>query len=200
MLQIGITGGIGVGKSTVCRIFETFGISVYDADFFAKYLMNNDPNLKAAVIQAFGYESYTDDGQLNRPYLARLAFSDAQKTQQLNEIVHPHVFGHYKKWLTEQKSAYILKEAALMYESGSWTMLDKIVVVTAPVEVRVARIQHRDPQRSATEIQNIMAKQMPEEEKIARADYVIYNDEHAPLLPQVEKLHKMWLEMSADYA
>lgn len=193
MLQIGITGGIGTGKSLVCAMFAELGAPVYDADTSARELMNNDPIIKEGVIRHFGAESYTPEG-LNRAYLAKIVFADSQKVAVLNSIVHPRVGEHYRQWRENQTAPYILKEAALMYESGSWEMLDKIVVVTAPLPLRLERIRRRDPHRTEAEILGIIGKQMPEDEKIARADYLINNDGQTPLQPQIMALHQRWAQ------
>lgn len=191
MLQIGITGGIGTGKSLVCAMFEALGAPIYDADTAARELMNTDPIIKEGVIKHFGAESYTPEG-LNRAYLAKIVFVDNQKVKILNSIVHPRVGEHYQQWRDSQTAPYILKEAALMYESGSWKMLDKVVVVTAPLAVRLERIRKRDPHRTEAEILGIIGKQMSEEEKIVRADYLINNDGQTPLQPQIQSLHERW--------
>ncbi|SFC07972.1 dephospho-CoA kinase [Flexibacter flexilis DSM 6793] len=193
MLQIGITGGIGTGKSLVCAMFAELGAPIYDADTAARELMNNDPTIKEGVIKHFGAECYNSDG-LNRAYLAKIVFSDSQKVKVLNGIVHPRVGEHYVQWRESQTAPYILKEAALMYESGSWEMLDKVAVVTAPLPVRLERIRRRDPHRTEAEILGIISKQMPEDQKIARADYLINNDGETPLQPQIMALHQRWAQ------
>lgn len=193
MLKVGITGGIGSGKSTVCRIFSALGIPVYDADSRAKWLQTNDLLLKNQIIQHFGNEAYLADGSLNRGYLASQIFNQPEKLQLLNRLVHPCVAKDSEEWLAQQQAAgkpYSIKEAALMIEAGSYKQLDVLIVVTAPDQVRIARVLQRDPQRSAEEIAAIISKQMPESEKIKMADYVIVNDGNHMLIPQVIRLHQ----------
>lgn len=188
-LQVGITGGIGCGKSTVSRVFGVLGVPVYDADTQAKWLMNNDLQLKSSIIQTFGAESYLPDGSLNRTYLAARAFGDAAQTQQLNQLVHPRVGQDYGHWLARHGQVpYILREAALLFEAGAHSQLKAVIVVAAPLETRLKRVLQRDPQRTEAQIRAIMDKQMPEEEKIARADYLIANDETRLVTTQVLEL------------
>lgn len=189
-LQIGITGGIGTGKSFVCKIFKHLNIPVYDADSRAKWLMANDAGLKESIIDAFGEESYTE-GQLNRKYLANKVFNDSDNVSQLNKLVHPAVGRDYRQWVKEsQNKPYLLKEAALMFESGSYKHLDKVIYVHAPKELRLKRIKQRDPHRSEAEIAAIIKKQLGADEMQRRSDYTIYNDEQQMLLPQILELHE----------
>jgi dephospho-CoA kinase len=188
MLRIGITGGIGSGKSVVARLFATLGVPVYDSDSRAKWVMAHDAVLREQLQAAFGANVYDATGQLNRPYLARVAFNDATQLARLNALVHPRVGEDFTTWTATQTAAgypYILKEAALLYESGAYRNLDSIITVFAPPEVRAARVLRRDAHRSAAEVQAIMGKQLSEEEKLQRADYVVYNDDSQLVLPQV---------------
>lgn len=190
MLKIGVTGGIGVGKSVVCRIFAVLGIPVYDADTRAKWVMLHDQALKQELTDAFGPETYTDAGELNRPYLAKTAFNDPEKLAQLNRLVHPHVATDFTNWVEANHTApYIIKEAALMYESEAWRQMDEIIAVYAPLDVRMKRLLQRDPHRSPQDIEAIIGKQLKEEEKMARAQHIVYNDDQQLLIPQVVKLH-----------
>ena len=192
-LQIGITGGIGSGKSMVCRIFETLGISVYDADSHAKELMTTDGILVNEIKKEFGTLSYNPDGSLNRAYLARTVFNDEKRLATLNKLVHPRVGLDYKAWADQKKhQPYILKEAALLFESGTSQSLDAIIVVHANTELRINRVLKRDLHRTREQVLAIIAHQMPEEEKLKRADYVIRNDETTLLIPQVLKLHHVF--------
>jgi dephospho-CoA kinase len=188
MLRIGITGGIGSGKSIVARVFAALGVPVYDSDSRAKHVMAHDLVLRAQLQEAFGAEAYDAAGQLNRPYLARVAFNDATQQARLNGLVHPRVGEDFATWSAVQAAAgqpYILKEAALLYESGAYKGLDAIITVFAPAEVRVARVLRRDTHRSAADVQAIMSKQLSEEEKLDRAEHVVYNDDSQLVLPQV---------------
>ncbi|MEI6409971.1 MAG: dephospho-CoA kinase, partial [Bacteroidota bacterium] len=144
---VGITGGIGVGKSTVCRIFEALGIPVYDADYWAKWLITNDPALKQQIKELFGAEAYLPDGTYNRAFVASQVFSDKNKLAALNASVHPAVARHGAEWhqaQIERGCPYTLKEAALMIESGSYRQLDCLIVVTAPESLRIQRVMQRD--------------------------------------------------------
>ena len=188
MLRIGITGGIGSGKSVVARVFAALSVPVYDSDSRAKHVMAHDLVLRAQLQEAFGAEAYDAAGQLNRPYLAKVAFTDAAQLARLNALVHPRVGEDFATWSAAQAAAgqpYILKEAALLYESGAYKGLDAIITVFAPAEVRAARVLRRDSHRSAADVQAIMNKQLSEDEKLARAEHVVYNDDSQLVLPQV---------------
>lgn len=190
MLQVGITGGIGSGKSIVCKIFRTLGVPIYDADSQAKRLMTTDTGLVASIKEEFGEMSYLSNGELNRAYLAEKAFSSNEHTKKLNALVHPAVAKDYATWAGAQISPYTIKEAALLIESGSYQQLDKLIVVTAPIDLRITRIKKRDPLRSESEIRNIMAKQLSDQEREARADFLIKNNESELLTMQVLELDK----------
>lgn len=193
-LQIGITGGIGSGKSLVCRIFGCLGIAAYDADSRAKAVMTTDGILVSQIKKEFGRLSYHEDGTLNREHLSATVFSDPERLKVLNQLVHPRVGEDYKRWLSEHRSQrYVLKEAALLYEADTHTSLDKIIVVYAPVDTRVRRVLQRDAHRNEAQVRAIIESQMSDEEKAKRADYVIANDESRLVIPQVLDLHKMFL-------
>lgn len=193
ILKAGITGGIGSGKTTVCKIFEALGIPVYYADWQAKQLMVSDPRLVAGVRKLFGPQSYLPNGALNRPFIAQKVFNDDQKLQQLNQLVHPAVFEDADRWHHAQKDApYTLKEAALLFESGNYRQLDKVITIFAPEELRIRRVIERDGS-TPQDVRARMAKQMPEEEKIKRADFVIYNDGEHSLIRQALDIHKALL-------
>ncbi|GAB3575000.1 dephospho-CoA kinase [Hymenobacter daeguensis] len=192
MLRIGITGGIGSGKSIASRLFHALGTPVYDADTRARWVMEHDPALRQQLIAAFGPTTYDQAGRLNRPALAGTVFNNPPLLAQLNGLVHPHVGLDFERWAAAQQQAghaYVLKEAALLFEAGSYKQLDRIITVFAPLAVRTARVLLRDPHRSALDVEAIMAKQMSEEEKMQRADYILTNDDVLPLLPQVLALH-----------
>ena len=192
MLRIGITGGIGSGKSIVSRLFHALGVPIYDADTRARWVMENDAELRQQLIGAFGPATYDAAGRLNRPVLAGTVFNNPALLTQLNGLVHPHVGTDFERWAVAQARAghaYVLKEAALLFEAGSYKQLDRVITVFAPLAVRTARVLRRDPHRSAADVEAIMAKQLSEKEKVARADYVLTNDDVLPLLPQVLALH-----------
>lgn len=197
LLQIGITGGIGSGKSLICNIFSTLGVPIYDADSRAKWLMTNDKELIAEIKHSFGEESYYEDGELNRMYLAQKVFNNKEQIKLLNSLVHPKVGKDSLKW-SEQwqgKVPYVVREAALMFESGSYKVMDKTITVFAPIDIRVQRVLKRDPQRSEHQVRAIIDKQMSEEQRQSLADYVITNDESAMVIPQVLDLHENFLKM-----
>ena len=195
MLRVGITGGIGSGKSTVCQIFEHLGVAVYRADLRAKTLYEESDSLKAAVIAEFGEEIYTA-GHLNRARLAQIVFSDKSKLQVLNQLVHPLIFQEYENWCVKhQHDAYTLKEAAIMFESGSYRQLHLIVGVAAPEDIRISRTMDRDG-LSKEEVELRIQKQMPQETLLQRCDYVIMNDGRQSLIEQVKNLHSLFIDIS----
>ena len=192
MLRIGITGGIGSGKSIASRLFHALGVPTYDADTRARWVMENNAELRTELTAAFGPNTYDKDGRLNRPALANTVFRSPELLARLNALVHPHVGTDFERWAVGQELAghpYVLKEAALLFEAGSYKQLDRVITVFAPLAVREARVLQRDAHRSAADVQAIMAKQMSEDEKRQLADYVLINDDAQPLLPQVLALH-----------
>lgn len=194
-LQIGITGGIGSGKSLVCKIFEQLNVPVYDADSHAKALMTTDGILVSQIKKEFGDLAYHPDGSLNRSWLASHVFSDEVRLERLNNLVHPRVAVDYQEWVRlHSDEPYLIKEAALLFESGSFRLLEKIVVVSAPEGVRQKRVLKRDPHRTVEQFREIVEKQLPEEEKLKRADYLIVNDDTTMVIPQVLKLHDVFKE------
>jgi dephospho-CoA kinase len=199
-LRIGITGGIGVGKSVVALIFSKLGVPIYNADSRAKWLMAHHAQLIQEIKATFGAEAYLENGEINRRYLAEKVFIDKDNIQKMNGLVHPRVGEDTLAWARENegKFPYILKEAALLYESGGDKGLDKIIVVAAPLEVRIERIQKRDPQRNKEEILGIISKQMPDEEKMKRADFLIQNDGETLLIPQVLNLHQQLTHLASQ--
>jgi dephospho-CoA kinase len=189
-LKIGITGGIGSGKTTVCHIFETLGIPVYYADDRAKALMTEDVELMNAVKKLFGDAAYFSDGALNRKLISEMAFSNPLILNELNAVVHPAVRRDGEHWHTAQLGVpYTLKEAALHFESGGFKLMDKMICVVAPKDVRIERVLLRGGLNRA-EIEARMAKQLPDEDKIKQSDFVINNDGIHALIPQVMAIHK----------
>lgn len=192
-LQIGVTGGIGSGKSLVCKIFTLLGTPVYDADQRAKWLTNFDEQIRSAITAIFGLEAYNDRG-LDRDYIAGIVFKNPKLLEQLNQVVHPAVGKDYQQWVQDHKDdKYIIKEAAIMFESGSAANLDRIINVSAPEKLRIQRVLERDPFRSEEEIRSIIGRQMPEEERQKRADYIIHNDDNHMVIPQVLELHDLFV-------
>lgn len=195
MLKIGITGGIGSGKTTVCKVFETLGIPVFYADTIAKSLMTTDPVLVKGVQQTFGLESYHEDGALNRQHLAAIVFNNDKELAKLNALVHPAVFNAFEDWVKKIPSTipYVLKEAALLFESGSYQMCDQNILVTSPLELKLARVMQRD-QVSRAAVMARMDKQLTDEQKSKFADYFIINDASNPIILQVLALHQLFLK------
>jgi dephospho-CoA kinase len=197
MLRIGLTGGIGCGKTTVARVFETLGIPVYYADAAAKRLMNEDPAIRSSLIEKFGKASYTDSGTLNRSYLASLVFEDPEKREFLNQLIHPATIADANQWLAKQQAPYALREAALLFESGAAEGLDYVIGVSAPISVRIRRVMKRD-QLSEDEVKKRMTTQLQDTIKMKLCDFVIVNDERVGLLPQVLALHEKLISLAAQ--
>lgn len=196
MLKVGITGNIGSGKTTVSKIFELLGVPVFYADNEAKNVMVNDTELIAGVKETFGESSYFPDGTLNRKHIAAIVFNDDKQLAQLNSLVHPAVFRAFDNWLVQKKNApYVLKEAAVLFESGSYRLCDRTVMVTAPLDLRMQRVKHRD-NLTAEEALAREAKQYTEEKKITLADDLICNDEKTLVIPQVLALHQQYLSLA----
>ncbi len=193
MLRVGLTGGIGSGKSTVAKIFEVLGIPVYYADTAARRLMNEDEELKKKIIEHFGKGSYAD-GQLNRPYISSLVFNDKEKLEFLNSLTHPATIFDANKWMLKQTSPYAIKEAALIFESSSAEHLDHIIGVYTPTPLRIQRIMQRD-KITEEEVLQRMKRQMDEDSKMRLCDFVIINDEQHLLIPQVLQLHEKLLAL-----
>lgn len=197
MLKIGITGGIGSGKTTVCRIFECLGVPVFYADVVGRTLTDTDPQLISSITNTFGNKAYTA-GVLNRKYIAGLVFSDPARLEELNQLVHPAVFRAFDAWVVQQAGRpYVLKEAALLYESRSYRMCDKTILVKSPEELKISRIMKRD-MLSAEEIRARMQRQFTDEQKQKLADFTITNDEEHLLVPQVLSLHQQFLTLAAS--
>ena len=191
MLKIGLTGGIGSGKSTVAKIFETLGIPVYYADKEAKRLMNSDDELIFSIKKNFGEEIYKN-GELDRTLLASIVFNDRYKLDLLNSLVHPVTIRDAEQWAQKQKSPYTIKEAALLFEAGSVSNLDHVIGVSAPTELRINRAMKRN-NTSREEVINRMNQQINEEIKMRLCDFIIYNDEKQFLISQVLELHQKFL-------
>ena len=190
-LLVGLTGGIGSGKTTVSKIFVSLGIPVYYADDRGKWLMNHDATLKAQVVAQFGEESYTAESSLNRAYLAERVFADEAQLARLNALVHPAVGRDFAAWVeAHSESSYLIKEAALIFEAGSYKQLDKVITVSAPKEERIRRVLLRDVQRSRQQVEDIIGKQLSENERKRRADYQIDNSGRALVIPQVLEVDK----------
>jgi len=186
--RIGITGGIGAGKSLVCKIFKALDIPNYPADARAKWLQVNNPELKSQIEALFGSEAYYN-GQLNRTFISKIVFDNPEKLKKLNELVHPAVAKDFDQWCeNHQDKAFILKEAALLFETGSYKQLDATILVHAPDEIRLKRTLERDSHRTEEEVKKIMDQQMSESNKMSLADYMITNDGKTSLIKQCHAL------------
>lgn len=197
MLRVGLTGGIGSGKSTVAGVFEVLGIPVAYADREAKRVMTEDPLLRQQIIQHFGAEAYTGQ-QLNRRYLAARVFTDKDRLALLNSLVHPATIAAGEQWMEQQKShaPYAIREAALIFESDSVRHLDFVIGVFAPPTLRMHRVLQRD-KLTREEVLQRMKNQIDEDIKMKLCDAVIYNDEQHPVIPQVLSLHEQLLQRAA---
>ncbi len=194
MLKIGITGGIGSGKSVVCKIFANLGIPIYDADAMAKELIVNDPEIKKAIIESFGPESYNERGEYQKSHISNIVFKDKSQLEILNKIVHPKVINYFPVWaLTQKEAPYVLKEAAILFESGSNLLNDYSIMVYSSLEQRIKRVMARDG-ITETQVLDRMKNQMPDEEKLKLVDFVIYNDDEHSLIEQVMELHQKFVQ------
>lgn len=188
MLKVGLTGGIGSGKTIVAHIFEILGIPVYYADDQARKLMNTDPELRSSIVRHFGEQSYNDD-QLDRKYLASIVFNDKEKLNLLNSLTHPITIKDAEQWMQNQSTPYVIKEAALLFESGATEKLDYVIGVYAPQHIRVKRVIDRD-QLSIEDVMKRISRQLDEEMKMKLCDFVITNNEQELVIPQVIELDK----------
>ena len=188
MYQLGLTGGIGSGKTLVCSVLEKLGVPVYYADSAARRLMTNDGELRRRIMKVFGPEVYNGIS-LKRDLLAQMVFGERAMLEKLNSLVHPAVRRDYSTWIESQQGVpYVVEEAAILFESGADRMLDGSVLVYAPEEMRIRRVMKRDGIDEAS-VRRRMNHQMDEDEKKKRADHIIYNDEKEMLLPQIIALH-----------
>jgi len=199
MYKVGITGGIGSGKTTICKVFEVLGIPVFYADTEAKKIMVEDELLIDGIKSAFGEESYFGDGKLNNKHIAAIVFNNEAELEKLNALVHPAVFRAFDTWEAKVNPnvPYTLKEAALLFESGSYKMCDTNVLVTAPVDIKINRVMQRD-QLTAEQVKARMDKQMSDEDKAKMANHLIINDEQHSIIEQVLVLHKQFREVASN--
>jgi len=189
MIKVGITGGIGSGKSTACKIFRTLGIPVFEADNVARQIMNSDDEIRIHLNKLFGAAVYLPDHTLNRKLLASIVFNNPSLLAQLNEIVHPVVKNAFDEWCETQESPYILHEAAILFESGFYKMMDKTITVVTDEEERIQRVTKRDgttPEMVRQRIQN----QWTDRQRMNLADFVINNNENELMIPQIIDIDK----------
>lgn len=199
MYKVGITGGIGSGKTTVCKVFEVLGIPIFYADTEAKNMMVEDELLIEAIKSTFGEESYFEEGKLNNKHIAGIVFNNEAELAKLNALVHPAVFRAFDRWEANvnPNAPYTLKEAALLFESGSYKMCDTTILVTAPTDVKINRVMQRD-NSTAEQVKARMDKQMSDDEKTKMANHFIMNDEAHSIIKQVLALHKEFLNLAAN--
>lgn len=196
MLKISITGNIGGGKTTISRMFELLGIPVFYSDDEAKSVMMTDAQLIEGIIQHFGKEAYFADGSLNRKHIGSIVFNDTAQLATLNSLVHPAVFRAFDKWVLNHTNApYVMKEAAILFESGSYKDCDYTILVTAPTPMRIQRVMQRDGITQA-EAESRNAKQMPQEEKEKLASFIVKNDNSELVIPQILLLHEQFIKQA----
>jgi dephospho-CoA kinase len=194
MLRIGLTGGIGSGKTTVAKIFEILNVPVYYADAASKRLYHTDAGLMRSLKEHFGEDIYTNK-ELNRPKLAQLVFNNPEQLELLNKLVHPPTIRDAEAWMQQQTAPYLIKEAALLFESGSVSGLHFVIGIQAPQEVRIKRVMERDGSTRADVLAR-MHRQLDEAIKMKLCDFRIVNDEQQPVVPQVLALHERFLKMA----
>lgn len=196
VLKIGLTGGIGSGKTTVAKLFELLNVPVYYADAVSKSLYTTDKDLMKSIKEHFGEDMYTGD-QLNRSQMAALVFNDPQKLTLLNSLVHPPTLRHAAAWMAQQTALYVIKEAALLFESGSAADLDYIIGVQTPQHLRLKRVMDRDG-ATRQEVLNRMNRQIEESIKMKLCDFIINNNEQELVIPQVLQLHQHFLQLASS--
>jgi len=190
MIKVGITGGIGTGKSLICQVFSKLGVPVYFADIVARKLTLSDPEIRKELILLMGRDIYTGN-QLNRTEMTQRIFNDPALLKQVEQIIHPRVFEHFKEWcIYHANYPYIIQESAILFESEAYLLFDRFVAVSAPMKLRISRVIKRKGMTMEM-IRSIMRHQSPEEDKIKRAHYVLVNDEKRMLLPQILSLHQV---------
>ncbi len=191
MILVGLTGGIGSGKTTVAKQFAALGVPIYIADEEAKKLMKRSKIIKRKLIQLFGNEAYFND-ELNKPFIANIIFNDESYLKKMNAIIHPRVKKHFEKWVLKQESAYIIKEVAILFENDGYKVCDYVITVTAPLELRMERLLKRENTTKA-KIESIMKNQWTDQKKIKLSDFIIENIELENTKNQVLKIHKKLL-------
>lgn len=189
MIKVGITGGIGSGKSTVCKVFRIMGVPVFEADIVAKQLMNNDPTLRKQLIHLFGASVYQADQTIDRKYLAGIVFSNPSLLRKLNEAVHPAVRKSFDEWCLNQHSAYVIHEAAILFESGFYKMMDKTITVATDETERIDRVVKRD-HITVEMVRQRIKNQWNDEQRIKLADFVIGNNDNELIIPQIIEIDK----------
>jgi dephospho-CoA kinase len=196
MIKVGITGGIGSGKTLICKIFEKLGAPVFYADQEAKKILNKDRQVIEKIKHTFGQEIYDKNG-INKANLANIIFNDSEALDKINGIVHPVVKDYFKEWLNTVDYPYAIEEAAILLETGSHQDLDYTILVYAPRELRISRAMQRDG-ATRTDIENRMKNQIADEEKFKKVNYVIYNDDSRMIIPQVLEIHEQLMNKKTE--
>ncbi len=186
-IKVGITGGIGSGKSTVCSVFKLLGVPVFEADRVAKDLMNSNSDVMDQLIRLFGKDIYTENKELDRKKLAKIIFSNDIEREKVNEVVHPAVRKEFKNWVQIQNASYIIHEAAILFESGFYRMMDFTILVTAPEKMRIDRVTERDGV-DTKKVKERITKQWPDSEKRKLASFELVNDNKDLIIPQIIKI------------
>lgn len=192
-LKLGVTGGIGSGKTTVCKVFEVLGIPVFSADIEAKRIQDSDRGLQAKINSLAGKDLFPD-GKLDRAELARLIFSNKDLLEKVNSVVHPAVFKAFREWVKRQDSPYSIMEAAILFESGAFRIMDRIVTVVTPMEERIERLV-RGNKLTREQVTERIINQIDDESRIKRSDYVIFNSENDMIIPAVLGIHEEMLKL-----
>ncbi|MDX9724831.1 MAG: dephospho-CoA kinase [Bacteroidales bacterium] len=190
-LKLGVTGGIGSGKTTVCKVFSVLGVPVFSADDEARKLQDNDPDLRRKINSLAGKDLFTS-GKLDRAALAELIFRDRELLEKVNSVVHPAVFGYFREWVRKQDAPYSIMEAAILFESGASGMMDRILTVVTPLEERIERVV-KGNRLTREQITERMMNQIDDETRISKSDYVIFNSESDMIIPAVLGVHKEML-------
>jgi dephospho-CoA kinase len=193
MIKVGVTGGIGSGKSTVCLIFEKLGIPVFYADDQAKNILRNNEQVKEKIIKLFGTNAYLPSGEINKSELSSRVFNDKNALKDLNAIVHPAVKKYFDSWLAHQQSPYIIKEAAILFESGAHKEMDFIIAVAAPKDIRIQRVIKRD-KTTREQVEMRMANQLTDDDRAEKSNFVIVNDDQKLLTEQVLEIHRILIK------
>lgn len=189
MIKVGITGGIGVGKSIICDLFKVIGIPVFNSDIEAKNIIKSDTDIKKQLVHRFGSDVYLLDGEINKPYFAKIIFNDKEAISFVNSIVHPAVHSHFNSWVNNQKGIhYVLYESAIIYETSVDLMLDRIIVVSSPLEIRIKRVMERDSV-TISKVKERISNQWSQNRIVELADDVIVNDDIKLIIPQVIEIH-----------
>jgi len=192
-LRLGVTGGIGSGKSTVCRVFSVLGIPVFSADIEAKRIQDNDPEIKDKINSIAGKDLYSS-GRLDRTELARLIFNNKDFLWEVNSVVHPAVFNYFRRWVDMQDAPYSIMEAAILFESGAYRMMDRIVTVVTPLQERIDRLL-KGNKLNREQITDRIRNQIDDESRIKKSDYVIYNSENDMIIPSILEIHQGMLKL-----